>query len=268
VVWRQQTDDEPGSRAAEEGGAITVTGITTSLELQGVRVEGQGTAVLKVALAGKAQLDSCILSGSRGPVVDVSGMRSQISMKRCQLEGGAQEGLRLQSKGEARVEDCVVQGNFSHGVSVEGGGQLWLHDCEVSRNRACGILVQRRSGAALCGNTIQDNQLAGIALVRCSADGITMENNTISSNGRVEGLHSEEELSAWSTVAAVQYRSGEGFPGVWREDEGGQDDALVGHLAALRLGSDERHFQSLQESGGGNRLEGGGRAGSGPARRL
>ena len=119
-------------------------------------------------------------------------------------------------------EETEICDNMGSGVVVETRGDVTLNKNAIHSNQLAGVILHKGATARLTGNTITSNDIAGVCICNSTA---ALEDNIILHNGETKAFHSEEAF-AWSTVAAVQYRTGHGFPGLWVENE-----AMVEHWA-------------------------------------
>ena len=233
---------------SHQGATVWVGGPSSRAVLVRCRMSGGAQNAVWVAEEGRAEMESCRVSGHRWPVA-VAGLHASLAIRDCEvvdnLDGGiaslgratlvverttvsgnAGSGIVLGEPAPAsRVEDCTIEGNSEFGVLVGGGRGAAVLRSRI-RDNAVGIVVVDGATPRIEGNELTDNA-TGMGVRGEGSDPVVV-NNTIS-GGRASGVVIDEAARGRFDGNTV---SGTGGAGVWVDDQGTAPRFARNHVSA------------------------------------
>ncbi len=204
-----------------------------------------------VTAEGRAEVESCRVSGHRWPVT-VGGPHASLAVRDCEIADNLDGGIVSMGRATLVVERTTVARNAGIGVLLgEPAPASRVENCTIEGNSEFGILVAGGRGAAILGNRILDNAV-GVVVV----DGATprIEANELAGNATGIGVRGEgsDPVVVANTIegcrgsgvvvdeaATGRYEgntvSGTGGAGVWVDDHGTAPRFSGNHVSASGL---------------------------------
>jgi len=145
-----------------DGACLFVSGVT----LKGVAGKDKKAAVAVGVQSGHLAMEYCNLTSDTATIMEVKGMKSEVTITHCHFHDGKAGGIVFQDSAAGYLEDChFYQNKLSHVVIGKGCAPTLL-SCKISNGLMAGLYVND-GGAGLIENCdIWGNAVAGIQCQR------------------------------------------------------------------------------------------------------